>query len=146
MKVSQGDGATSLTSGPIAGRQALDYSISKSGERQFEGFDPDTPIAGFYRFRMRSGAAFCGVRIWYGAPLDPVTGEELDRSLRWQAVVNEEYIDLDRVWPKCAADPVNEAEYQYLCTVQAWAKQNAPDSPQANLNRRIDPLTAPLPF
>ncbi len=125
-------------------RAVLDYS--QRHDVQSTGFDPDTPIAGYYRFRMRSGAALCGVRIWRGAPLDPVTGEELDRSHRWQAQVNGAPVLLERVWPKCAADPVDEAEYQYLCAVQAWAVKNAPDSPQANLNRRINPLTAPIPF
>ena len=125
-------------------RASIDYS-TRSDFRAV-GFDPDLPIAGHYRFRMRSGAAFCGVRIWHGAPLDPVTGEELDRSPRWQAMVNDEPVALERVWPKCAADPIDAAEYQYLCDVQAWAKVNAPNSPQANLMRKINPLTAPTPF
>jgi hypothetical protein len=125
-------------------RASIDYSDRY--DVQAIGFDPDTPIAGFYRFRMRSGGALCGVRIWHGAPLDPVTGEELDRSHRWQAQVNDDPVLLERVWPKCAADAVDEAEYQYLCAVQAWAKENAPDSPQANLMQRINPLTSLVPF
>lgn len=125
-------------------RERLDYSTRS--DVQAVGFDPDQPVAGFYRMRMRSGGAFVGVRVWNGAPLDPVTGEELDRSHRWQATVNRNPVNLDRVWPKCAADPVDEAEYQYLCTVHQWAKENAPDSPQANPMRRINPLTAPTPF
>lgn len=125
-------------------RPHLDYS--RRSDFRAVGFDPDLPVAGYYRMRLRSGAAFCGIRIWHGAPLDPVTGEELDRSHRWQAQANGEPIDLARVWPKCAADPVDEAEYQYLTSVQAWAKENAPDSPQANPMRRINPLTAPTPF
>lgn len=125
-------------------REVRDYS--QRFDVQAQGYDPDTPVAGFYRFRMRSGAALCGVRIWHGAPLDPVTGEVLDRSHRWQAVVNEKPVLLERVWPKCAADPVDRHEYEYLCTVQEWAVKNAPHSPQANLNHRINPLTAPPPF
>ncbi len=121
-------------------------SYSDRSDYRSAGFDPDQPIAGYYRMRLRSGAAFCGIRIWHGAPLDPVTGEELDRSPRWQAQANGVAIDLERVWPKCAADPVDEAEYHYLASVQSWAKQNAPDSPQANPMRRINPLTAPTPF
>lgn len=125
-------------------RERLDYSTRS--DVQAVGFDPDHPVAGFYRMRMRSGGTFVGVRIWHGAPHDPVTGEELDRSHRWQATVNRGLVNLDRVWPKCAADPVDEGEYQYLCTVHQWAKENAPDSPQANPMRRINPLTAPTPF
>lgn len=125
-------------------RERLDYS--HRSDVQAIGFDPDTPIAGYYRMRLRSGGALCGVRIWHGAPNDPVTGEELDRSHRWQAHVNGGSINLDRVWPKCADEPVDEAEYHYLCTVHEWAKANAPDSPQANPMKRINPLTSPTPF
>lgn len=125
-------------------RERLDYS--QRSDVQAIGFDPDHPVAGYYRMRLRSGGIQVGVRIWHGAPLDPVTGEELDRSHRWQAVANEAPIDLTRVWPKCAASPVDAAEYEYLASVQSWAKQHAPNSPQANPHRKINPLTAPTPF
>jgi hypothetical protein len=125
-------------------REVRDYS--QRFDVQAHGFNPDVPVAGFYRFRMRSGGALCGVRIWHGQPSDPVTGELLDRSLRWQAQVNGDPVDLARVWPKCAADPIDADEYEYLRSVQSWAKQHAPTSPQANLMQRINPLTAPTPF
>ena len=125
-------------------RARVDYSDRR--DVRAAGFDPDQPIAGYYRFRMRSGGAFCGVRIWHGAPLDPVTGEELDRSPRWQALVNDEPVDLERVWPRCAADPIDINEYRHLCTVQDWAREHAPSSPLANPHRKADPLTSPILF
>lgn len=125
-------------------RARLDYS--QRSEFRAVGFDPDEPIAGYYRMRLRSGAAFCGIRIWHGAPLDPVTGEEMDRSWRWQALANGEAIDLDRVWPKCAATPVSAAEYQHLCSVQDWAREHEPDSALADPRRRLDPLSTPMLF
>lgn len=125
-------------------RARLDYS--QRSEFRAVGFDPDEPIAGYYRMRLRSGAAFCGIRIWHGAPLDPVTGEEMDRGHRWQAQANGAPIDLERVWPKCAADPVDAAEYRHLCSVQDWARDNAPASPLANPHRKVDPLTSPILF
>ncbi|MGE4321964.1 MAG: hypothetical protein AB7E60_02920 [Sphingobium sp.] len=125
-------------------RPVRDYSQRR--DVRAEGFDPDTPIAGYYRFRMRSGGALCGVRIWHGAPLDPVTGEELDRSHRWQAQVNGDAISLERVWPKCAADPIPADEYRHLCTVQSWARDHAPDSPFADPRRKADPITSPILF
>lgn len=130
-------------------RERIDYSqryADRANAAGPVGFDADKPIEGYYRMRLRSGAAYCGVRIWHGAPLDPLTGEEMDRGHRWQALVNGSLFDLARVWPKCAADPVDEAEYRYLCEVHSWAREHAPDSPQANPMRRIDPLTAPTPF
>lgn len=126
-------------------RAALDYTAPGEA-RAFEGFDPDQPIAGFYRMRLRSGGVMVGIRIWFGQPKDPVTGEIMDRSLRWQAEANGGAIDLDRVWPRCAGDPVTEAEHDYLMKLQAWGEAHAPAGPQANPDKPVDFLTAPLPL
>lgn len=126
-------------------RPLIDYS--KRGARAAgQGFDPDQPVAGFYRMRLVSGGVFVGIRIWHGRPLDPVTGEELDRSLRWQAQANGEMIDLARVWPQCARDPIDAREYAYLIQQQRWGERQAPDSPQADPTRRADPLSSPILF
>lgn len=119
------------------------------GERrtvQADGFDPDAPVAGFYRMRLRASAPFVGVQIWHGAPLDPVTFEPLDRSHRWCAAINGRPVEIGEVWPRCARDPIAAADYAYLTTLQGWAARNAPESPLADPTRRVDPLTAPLPF
>lgn len=125
-------------------RAHIDYGVRTSVQR--EGFDPDLPIAGLYRFKLVSGGVFVAVKIWWGAPLDPIDGTELDRAPRWQATANSEQISLERVWPKCAAEPIDQAEADYLAKRKAWAERAAPDSPQADPRRRIDLLTAPLPF
>lgn len=106
----------------------------------------DQPGAGFYRIKFRRHGHPVGIHIWFGAPHDPITGEELDRSPRWQALANDREIDLDRVWPSCASDPITEAEYQRLTALQTWGEENAPTGPQANPNRQVDLMTAPMPF
>lgn len=126
-------------------RGRLDYS-ERRAPVVGQGFDADVPTAGFYRFRLRRGAVPVGIRIWFGAPLDPVTGEEMDRSHRWQAHCNGSYIDLARVWPGCADEPIDEREYRHLCRLQEWGEQHAPDSPQADPTRPVDLLTAPIPL
>lgn len=127
-------------------RASITYGDRQAQTRTFDGFDADTPVAGHYRMRLRSGAVFVGIRIWHGAPLDPETGDEMDRSHRWQAQANGRPIDLARVWPKCAAMPIDQAEYAYLTSLQDWGEQHAPASPQANVSQRINPLTSPTPF
>jgi hypothetical protein len=127
-------------------RQHINYSARTPVVRTFEGYNPDVPKPGFYRMRLRSGGAYVGVKVWFGAPLDPVTGEEMDRSHRFQAEINGAYAELDRVWPRCAGDPITEAEYQHLCATQQWAQQHAPDSALAQPTRRFDPLSSPLLF
>lgn len=127
-------------------RSARPYADGATSARQFDGLDVEAPVEGFYRMALRSGAAPVGVRIWLGQPKDPVTGDLLDRSLRWQAEVNDDPIDLERVWPRCAREAIDEREYRFLTQRAAWARENAPTSPHANPTRRIDPMTAPPPF
>lgn len=102
------------------------------------------PVAGHYRTKLRSGGVLVGVRLWHGPPHDPVTGEELDRSWRWQADCNGEPVDFDRVWPGCAGDPIGAEEYAYLASLQAWGREHAPTSPEANPHKPVNWLTAPL--
>lgn len=94
--------------------------------------------------KLVSGGMLVGIKLWYGPPHDPDTGEEMDRSWRWQAHANGRYIDFDRVWPKCTGDPIDEKEYRYLSSLQEWGERHAPTSPEANPKKRIDWLTAPL--
>ena len=102
------------------------------------------PVEGWYRHKLRSGAVAVGVRIFFGPPCDPDTGEELDRAPRMQAHVNGRYVELDRVWPQCASHPIDEAEYAYLSSLQEWAEQHSPASPEANPRKAVNWLTAPL--
>lgn len=111
------------------------------------GISAVEPVAGLYRLRLRSGAVYSAIRIWHGQPLDPVTGEEMDRSPRWCALANgEPVMFFDRIWPACTAEPIDRQEYDYLIATYEWGKTNAPDSPQANPHRKVNLLTAPLPF
>lgn len=127
-------------------RAHVSYADGGDQTRVWEGFDPDLPIAGCYKMQLRSGGAFTGIRIWFGPPLDPVTGEELDRSPRWNALANEQPIDIERVWPKCADKGCSMSEYRALCRQQDWAREHAPDSALADPRRKHDPLTSTVKF
>jgi len=51
--------------------------------RERGGADP--LIEGYYLIRLdRARRVSVPVRVWYGPPNDPETGEPLDRSHRWQ--------------------------------------------------------------
>jgi hypothetical protein len=111
--------------------------------------DVSAPQAGFFRHRLVSRGVFVGVRIYFDQPVDPVTGERLDRSYRWQCDVDgEPFADWDRIWPGCTGDPISESEYQTICTRRAWARENAPKSGYAEPSRKLDLLSSetPLPF
>lgn len=130
-------------------RDASAYASNAAVAMRVAGaIDVSTPAPGFYRAKMRGNGIAGGVRIWFGAPLDPVTGEELDRSHRWQAEFNGDYVEIDDVWPECGKFLISEAEYQNYVMRAAWARRNAPRSAYADPKRRYDPLSNdnPLPF
>lgn len=109
--------------------------------------DVSTPRAGYFRHRLSSGSVAVGVRIYFDQPIDPVTGERLDRSWRWQADVNgEPFADFDRIWPGCTGEPISEAEYRTYCQRQAWAREHVPDSAYAMPGKRHDPLSTKEPL
>lgn len=103
----------------------------------------DQPEEGYYRHRLRSGGVVVGVRIFFAPPVDPHTGDIMDRSPRWQAEVNgrvEEYFD--RVWPQCTGEPIDEAEYRYLTERARWARDNDPNDAFATPRERVDWLNS----
>jgi hypothetical protein len=102
--------------------------------------DANQPQACFFKMRLVKDGAFVAGRIWYGPPADPVTGETLDRSWRWQAEFNGVIGDpiALHVWPHCANHELTEDDYRYLCDKAGHAKENLPDSPEANPRRAIN--------
>lgn len=130
-------------------RRPSDYTRRDTAAPLVAGaVDVSEPVAGFYRCRLGANTVTGGVRLWFGPPHDPVTGDEMDRSWRWQALWNGDPVDFDRVWPRCAGDPISEAEYQRYVARQVWARENAPASAYAERGRAIDRLSrkTPLPF
>jgi len=130
-------------------RAALTYGEARAAVAVAGAVDVTTPVAGYYRTRIVGGSVRVGVRLHYGPPADPITGELLDRSWRWMAEVNgEPFADFDRVWPACADEPISAQDYRRYCARQDWARQQAPDSAYAEPGRKRDPLSSaePLPF
>lgn len=110
--------------------------------------DIETPVAGHYRGKLRGNGVAGGIRLWFGPPHDPVTGEVMDRSWRWMAEFNGEMVDFEAVWPVCARNPISPEDYRVYCSRAAWARENAPNSAFANPKRKYDPLSShePMPF
>lgn len=103
----------------------------------------DVPVAGHYRVKLAKGAVWSPVKLWFGPPLDPVTGEELDRSPRWQALVRGKLWErgvLD-LWAWCAGQPIGENEYEYLMAIHRHASAHEPDMPEASPREAINHLT-----
>lgn len=108
-------------------------------------FAADEPVVGFYRVRMVRNGPWVPVRIWRGPPIDPDTGEELDRSWRYFAERDGKLVEVDRVWPWCGRHPISEQEFQFLRQRSEHARHFRPDDPHANPRQSIDLLSAPIP-
>lgn len=121
---------------------------------------PDAFVAGHYLYRRDMAQMVpIPIRIWYGVPTDPETGEDLDRSPRWQIEIRGKIygsqdppylggyeVDeekLFRLWPKCMRWPITAEEYRFHIDRHRWATENDETDPYGG-DIRIDPLTAPL--
>ncbi len=106
--------------------------------------DPEVPMTGCYRIRLRKGGPPVALRIWLGPSIDPATGEEVqERGFRWQCTVNGERKPFQDYWPGCARDPITQAEHDRILAESATMD---PASAFYDPRRPIDMLAARLPF
>ena len=94
-------------------------------------FQPDKPVAGYYRMKTYRGGPWLPVVIWFGTPADPETGETLDRSLRWQARLAGREADVWEIWPSVAGREIDAAEYERLL----GAPETEPNTPITPLHK-----------
>lgn len=109
---------------------------------------PDCPVTGYYRTRLVAHGVWCPVHIWHGQPADPVTGELLDRSPRWQATIRGEPYggDVLDLWFWVSAHPISKAEYDYQVAMHKHATEHEPRLPEAAPKTRIDHHRMPPVF
>lgn len=98
----------------------------------------DQPRPGFYRRRLVKGGPFVAVRIFVPCPLDPWTGEPLDRPRVLSATVAGEPADPWRTWTYCAAEPISAQEFRYLERLR-----EIPGTPESRPRTPIDLGTMP---
>jgi hypothetical protein len=123
-------------------------------------YDPAATDAfrpGFYRWERRDHVPV-PVRVWFGQPRDPLTGELLDRAWRWQFEFNgmplETYAAalrgdaeelLGAFWPRAAKHEIAKSEYDYLLATVEHAREHDSSSPFSTTRGRVDLLSAGIP-
>lgn len=118
----------------------------------------DALVEGYYLIqRRRARRVDIPVRIWFGAPTDPDTGEALDRSHRWQIeIAGHAFIEpltlggitfsaVTDFWPGIALEPIDATDYRFRLERAAWSQQHDPDDAMATPGGRISAMTATLP-
>lgn len=106
--------------------------------------DIETPPLGFYRCQLVKDGPYVGVKIWFGPPNDPVTGEPLDRSPRFQADVNGRHYALELIWPNRLGEEISRQQYLALCAEHQRGAHS--EAGGVDVHRRVNPLTVNLPI
>lgn len=103
--------------------------------------------ARFYAMTLTRGGARVPVKVWFGRPVDPITGELLERPATWRCQIDGQddaieacMIEIDGVTnePVIKGETIDEDEYTYLLQRNTWAREHEPESPHANPRKRID--------
>lgn len=110
---------------------------------------------GFFAVRFRRPGIVVGAMIDHAPPLDPDTGEVLDRSWYWSATINgipdpnpapSPNERVWRVWHSWERE-IDFDEYQWLVADRQWARQYAPELAEArSAEQRIDLASLPPRF
>jgi hypothetical protein len=110
------------------------------------------PEPGYWAISLTKGGVEVAARIYWtscpdcGSVIDDSFPPNIsERSPTLAAEINGAPVAIEEVWHRRGRD-IDEAEYRFLIADRAWARQHAPNRPEANPTTRVDPLTAPLPF
>ncbi len=93
----------------------------------------DAPVPGLYRARRSARHPWRPVAIFTPCPMDPHTGEPLDRPRILSALIGGKVVDPWRIWTYAAGKPITAEEYSYLMTLSQM-----PGQPEATPEQRID--------
>lgn len=106
-------------------------------------------MAIYYRVQLVKRGPYVPLKLWYSEPIDPLTGQRLERPAMWRAVRNgrevpiwDVIIEFDgqrfRNPPAVYGDPITKEEYEYYDSLNKWAREHAPDTPEAKPRDPID--------
>lgn len=106
-----------------------------------------------YKVQLVKNGPQIPLRIWFGHPVDPVTGETLtERPAIWRAIMNGRELPIERAcielmpdsWSPGGVNPVvkgeqiTQADYDHYVRLNRWAIDHAPNEPEATPREAID--------
>lgn len=105
--------------------------------------DEGMPQCGWYAAKVSKRAVLVPSRIW----LRSTVGEDgqLVEPEAMFCEIGDRPFDPEEVWVRLAVRPITVGEYRHMMALRAWARESAPDQPQAADGRPIDWLTVQLP-
>lgn len=102
------------------------------------------PECGWFKRRLVKGGVFVPARIWIEAETDADTGELISDEVMICEVGGRRE-DPSEAWTWLCANPITEAEFNYLTATARHIGWHEPDQPQANPRQPIDWLTVRPP-
>ena len=100
--------------------------------------DTGVPVVGIWRVRLVKNGPFVPAKIWDEAERGEDGGLLEDEKLF--CIIDGSYQEPEN-WAErlnLYGIPIDEAEFQHLSNVSAWAKEHAPDQPEAAPREAID--------
>ena len=93
---------------------------------------------GFYRLQLVARAPWSVARIWHGFSIEPGTHHFREVTLGWHALLNGAAVAIERVWPRCAWEPITRGEYRYRLSLHRWCLKYARHRPEASPDQPVD--------
>jgi hypothetical protein len=106
----------------------------------------DRPVPGHYWRKLVKGGPRVPCIIFVPCPLDPYTGEPLDRPRHLRCLVGDDEADPHEQWSWLAGNRISAVDYDLMCAQVAWDRTYAPLSPGANPRLPIDLSQLAIPF
>ena len=94
------------------------------------------PQCGYFKARVSKRAVLVPAKIYVRSVVDEAG--ELVEPERLVCEIGDRDFDVFEAWPKLCIRPITASEYQYLMALRQWAKESAPDQPQAVDGRPVD--------
>ena len=101
------------------------------------------PMAGFYKRKLVRGGTWVAARIWIAGAKDELNRPIEDQTMHCE--VDGQPRDPVDEWLWLAANPIDETEFKLLSRLGPWARQHAPNDPNADPTKAIDFMKAPIP-
>lgn len=102
------------------------------------------PQCGYFKRRLVRDGPFVVARIWMHQETDADGDLIAPEELRCEVDGKEK--DPVEAWTWLAGKPITREEYRHLDAVRTWARQHAPEQPEADPDKPVDWLNAPLNF
>jgi hypothetical protein len=108
---------------------------------------PNPPQPGYWRIKLVKGGRYVPACIrWVHTTTEPGEPDNrMERSRFLAAFIAEEPTDLHTVWQR-RGDAISEGQYRLMCADLQWAKDERPNSPEAQERRAVDWHQGIFPF